>query len=327
MAEPYLTLVAYGSNVPDSLIVLAKVFIAMKTSESSSKYILNIEHRFLTDNAIKIARLGFWSYDLLSGIASWCSHMYELLGRETGDYPTEEGGWFSLVHPLDQERVRKHMEDALTDNNALYDIDFRMRHAAGYWIKIHSKARVVDLDSDGNPQRILGMVTYLGDAQSILDGDVNIEYVIRRVTDYLPEVFWIADPDIGSIDYVNPAYETVWGRSIAELYENPRSFMDSIHPADIDNLMAVLSRQQKGLPFDHEYRIICPDGSIRWIWDRGFPVLNEDGQVMQYVGLAQDMTRFKQSEQRLREQIKHLETAIEKLKGGCIEQERPGAMG
>lgn len=286
----------------------------MKTSGSNSKHVLHIDHKFLTGHAIRKARLGFWALDLSSGIASWCPYLYELLGREVGDYPTEEGGWFSLVHPLDQERVRKHMEEALSGNNALYDMDLRMRHAAGYWIKLHSKSRIVDLDSDGKPQRILGMVTYLGDAQSILDGDVNIEYLIRRVTDHLPEVFWIADPDIGAIDYVSPAYEIVWGRPVGELYENPRSFQDSIHPDDIDNVIAVLSRQQEGLPFDHEYRICHPDGSVRWIWDRGFPVKNEDGQVMQYVGLAQDMTQFKESEQRLRDRITSLEAEIEGLK-------------
>lgn len=285
------------------------------TSGSNSKHILQLEHKFLTQKTIKIARLGFWAYEISSGIASWCPHFYEMLGRDLGDYPIEEGGWFSLVHPLDQERVRKHMEEALTDNNALYDIELRMRHALGYWIKIHSKGRVVDLDKDGHPKRILGMVTYLGDAQSILDGDENIEYVIRRVTDHLPEVFWIADPDIGSIDYVSPAYETVWGRPVAELYENPKSFMDSIHPDDFDNVVAVLSRQGEGLPFGHEYRIRRPDGSIRWIWDRGFPVTNEDGQVMQYVGLAQDITRQKQSEERLRERIGRLEAEIDQLKG------------
>lgn len=106
----------------------------------------------------------------------------------------------------------------------------------------------------------------------------------------------------------------MWGRPVGELYENPRSFQDSIHPDDIDNVIAVLSRQQEGLPFDHEYRICHPDGSVRWIWDRGFPVENEDGQVMQYVGLAQDMTHFKESEQRLRDRIRSLEAEIEALK-------------
>ena len=49
-------------------------------------------------------------------------------------------------------------------------------------------------------------------------------------------------------------------------------------------------------PFDHEYRIVRPDGEIRWIWDRGFPVLEKTGLVNQYVGIAQDITERKLAE-------------------------------
>lgn len=279
-----------------------------------NKHILHLDHKFLSQEALKAAHMGFWSYNNRDGTASWCPALYALLGREVGDYPEHPEGWLSLVHPLDQVRVRKCVEDALINNTPLYDIELRMRHAEGFWIKVQSRGRVVELDNKGYPIRTLGMVRYLCEAQSMLDGSRDMEYLIRHITEQIPEVFWVADPDTGSIDYVSDSYETIWGRPVAELYERPKSFMESIHPDDFENVLIELMKQKEGLRFDHEYRIIRPDNCVRWIWDRGFPLINEDGQVMQYIGFAQDITTRKNTEISLCQRIRELEEELNRLK-------------
>jgi len=118
----------------------------------------------------------------------------------------------------------------------------------------------------------------------------------RLVTDTITEVFWMADVATKRTFYVSPAYERIWQRPVAELYANPRSFIASIHPDDRDAFLAELTKKEQSVAFDHEYRILRPDGSIRWIWDRGFPVVDSDGRISRYVGLAQDITERKQAE-------------------------------
>src|SRR5262249_46492384 len=94
----------------------------------------------------------------------------------------------------------------------------------------------------------------------------------RRIAETITEVFWIADVDQLKIIYISPSYERVWGRTRESLYENRRSFLDAIHPDDWNRVTETLKLQQTGQPFDHEYRVVRPDGTVRWVWDRGFPV-------------------------------------------------------
>src|SRR5262249_21502657 len=98
-----------------------------------------------------------------------------------------------------------------------------------------------------------------------------------------------------------PAYERVWGRTCASLYEDPDSFVDSIHPDDRGCVLAALGEHRDGVLFDQEYRIVRPDGTVRWIWDRGFPVRNpETGFLTHYVGVALDITERRQAAEALR---------------------------
>ncbi|MFH1605131.1 MAG: PAS domain-containing protein [Pseudomonadota bacterium] len=147
----------------------------------------------------------------------------------------------------------------------------------------------------------------------------------RLIAESIDEVVWSADTAIETNLYISPAYERVWGRSRASLQANPRSFIDAIYPEDRERVLANLEVVKMGVPFDHEYRIVLPDGSVRWIWDRGFPVRNETGQVVRYVGAAQDITERKHAEdnirnlnedleRRVRERTEELHVAIEALR-------------
>jgi PAS domain S-box-containing protein len=126
------------------------------------------------------------------------------------------------------------------------------------------------------------------------------EHRFRLIAETIQEVFWIANVQLSAIRYVSPGYERIWGRPTQELYEHPRSFIDSIHPDDRERVLAHFEREKQGLPLDHEYRILRPDGTLVWIWDRGFPVLDEAGKPDFYVGIAQDITERKRMEEEIR---------------------------
>ena len=125
------------------------------------------------------------------------------------------------------------------------------------------------------------------------------EEKLRLVTDHVQQVFWMTDPQLTSMVYVSPAYEQIWGRTVESLYHEPRSWMDAIHPDDRSSVRAAMGGYPEG-KFNHEYRIIRPDGDIRWIHDRGFPIRDQNGHVVQMAGIAIDITERKQAEESLR---------------------------
>lgn len=146
-------------------------------------------------------------------------------------------------------------------------------------------------DSEGKPYAVCWMATDITQRRLMEQNLRQSEERFRSLTEAITEVFWEADHPITRTLYVSPAYERIWGRTCASLYANPKSFMDAIHPEDRDSVIDALAVKRRGIPYHHEYRIVRPDGEVRWIWDRGYPLLSsKDQTVSRYVGVAVDIT-------------------------------------
>jgi diguanylate cyclase (GGDEF)-like protein/PAS domain S-box-containing protein len=116
------------------------------------------------------------------------------------------------------------------------------------------------------------------------------ELRFRQIAENIDEVFFLQNLDGSQIYYVSPAYEKIWGRSCESLYANPKTWTDSIHPDDLHNAFTHVDEFQDS-NFDYDFRIIRPDGEIRWIYIRGFPILNEAGKACRVAGIAADVTQ------------------------------------
>ncbi|HXI91182.1 MAG TPA: transporter substrate-binding domain-containing protein, partial [Blastocatellia bacterium] len=138
------------------------------------------------------------------------------------------------------------------------------------------------------------------------------EQRFRQIAENIHEVFWLIDMVKQTILYVSPAYEAIWGRTCESLYQAPRSFIAAIHPEDRARVVdAIETDRENG--FEVEYRVVRPDGSIRWIWDRGFPIRDELGRFYRIAGIAEDITERKKAEQQLKstsEQLRALSASL-----------------
>jgi PAS domain S-box-containing protein len=130
----------------------------------------------------------------------------------------------------------------------------------------------------------------------------------RQLAENVEEVLLLFDPQVNKVFYVSPAYEKVWGRSCESLYANPRSFLAGIHPDDRPTIAASLelSNRSRG---EWEYRIIRPNGTVRWMWDRAFPIRDSAGKVVRVAELVQDITERKQVEVATRKAMEAAEEA------------------
>ncbi|HLA79395.1 MAG TPA: PAS domain S-box protein, partial [Vicinamibacteria bacterium] len=142
----------------------------------------------------------------------------------------------------------------------------------------------------------------------------------RQLTDRIEEVFWMTDFPKTTMLYVSPAYEKIWGRSCESLYTSPGDWMETVHPEDRARVREALTRQAEGA-YDEEYRIVRPDGSLRVIHDRAFPVPDAVGNAYRVVGVAEDVTERKRAEEersRLESQLRRSQKmeAIGRLAGG-----------
>lgn len=136
----------------------------------------------------------------------------------------------------------------------------------------------------------------------------------RQLAAYVQDVFWLTDAGKQQMLYVSPAFERIWGRTCESLYESPQDWVKAIHPQDRARVRKAASSKRITGEYDEKYRIVRPDGSIRWIRDRAFPIRGETGEVERVAGLAEDVTEYQQLEQQVRQAAKM--EALGRLAGG-----------
>ena len=116
------------------------------------------------------------------------------------------------------------------------------------------------------------------------------EVRLHQLAENISSVFWLFDPYNHQLLYVSPAYEQIWGRSCQDLYTNFSAWIDSIHPDDRALMKSATARCLEHGSVEEEYRIVRPDGSTRWVRDRGFVIRDASGQPYQLAGVAEDIT-------------------------------------
>jgi two-component system cell cycle sensor histidine kinase/response regulator CckA len=118
------------------------------------------------------------------------------------------------------------------------------------------------------------------------------EGLIRELTAHIHQVLWVVDATEFKVVYVSDGYEHLWGRSCRSLLDNPRTYMEGIHPADLEAWRRADAAMYETGHIDTEFRVVRPDGSVRWVWSRGSPV-TEAGRVVRIVGVVEDVTEKK----------------------------------
>jgi PAS domain S-box-containing protein len=139
---------------------------------------------------------------------------------------------------------------------------------------------------------------------AVVDVVRTAEGRLRHLAEMLHRVFWIVAPDRSRVFYISPAYEEVWGRPCQVLLQDPCAWLEAVHEQDRAPLEAALARARAGdspIVRFPEYRVVRPDGSIRWIAAHTFPILDQNGQVCHIGGFAEDITDRKQAEEALRQ--------------------------
>ena len=215
-----------------------------------------------------------------------------------------------ITHPEDLETDLYNVRQILSGEIRSFQMEKRYFHKLGHVIWILLSVSLVR-DHQGKPRHFISQIQDITERKRAEDELRASEERFIQLANNIQEVFWMTDAESGKEIYMSPAAEEVWGRSLEYLMDKPETFMNSVLPEDLPLISHALETERKGGKAEVEYRITRPDGTVRWIWDRAFPILDDTGRVKRIAGVSADITERKQAETRTRRHLAELEALYE----------------
>lgn len=205
----------------------------------------------------------------------------ELLGQATPDF---------YFDPADREWVLS----ALGRDGHLFNHELRIKNKDGDMLWVLSSMVATHLD--GEPVSIVGLYD-ITERKRVEEELREGKEIFQQLTDTIEDVFWMYDIKEDRRVFVSSGFDEAFRGML-----DGKTYLDIAHPDDRERLEKQMDEAWgKPVKVENQFRVVLKDGSIRWIRSRGFPILNEEGEVHRYCGLDIDVTDRIEQEEALRE--------------------------
>jgi PAS domain S-box-containing protein len=155
------------------------------------------------------------------------------------------------------------------------------------WVSAYGKTTFVA----GKAVRFVGAMLDITDRQRAEARLRESVERFRRFAENSSDVLWILDAEEQRLEYLSPGFLPTWGAPPEGAIAQIAIWKESIHPEDRVATAQTLERVARGESMTHEYRIVRPDGSVRWIRETVFPIRDAEGRIGQIGGIAHDISR------------------------------------
>ncbi len=271
------------------------------TTNNSFEYLPQARQRALMDNLPFKA----WILDekgVFTAVNKSFAHEYgmgikDIIGQRPED----------IVPPHLYNRLKVHFESSRANRMASVRKELEQSLKGDIWIEQY-KTSVVSYSGE-----FLGTIGFLEDTTEkrlSLERLNEGKEIFVQIASNLDNVIWIMEKD--KILYLSPAYEKIWGKSIKGLMDNPEAIFNTVHFHDRENLLTSL--EDKFFCEENvrtQFRIIRPDGEMRWINLKSYPIKDKEGKIVMRGGICEDITDTKKLLLKLNQYKNRLEDMVE----------------
>ena len=213
------------------------------------------------------------------------------------------------LHPAAvYEEMRSYVEQSLTGQSVRYERCLPGLDGQPHWFDIRYIPRAT---KDGKVPGFFALVFDITKAKEAGEALRESRERLDGILDSLDDVVWSSTPDGSQMLYLNPAAEKIYDQPIAKFFANPHFRQEVIHPDDRAAVGAAFEELQRSERFASEYRIIRPDGTVRWLRDRGRFVKDATGRTVRLDGIGTDITTQREAEERIRNINVELEQRVQ----------------
>lgn len=198
-----------------------------------------------------------------------------------------------LIHVDDQPIADRLLKMVLTMPDHSESAELRLLHKDGSW-RDHEVV-VTNRLNDPLLQAVVATYHDITERKRVDMALRESEARFRQIADNTKESFFLVELPSGQPLYVSPAWMEIWGRPLVEGLD-PYIWLENIHPDDRASVMAGRARVSAGQPTAETFRVRRPDGTMRWVSGKAFPVRDSDGRIFRLVGVADDVTELRQTQ-------------------------------
>jgi PAS domain S-box-containing protein len=216
----------------------------------------------------------------------------------------------AIIHPDDRAKVRERIARITRgDANPPSVVTFVRKDGSTYL----GEAASVPIEYNQRPAALI-LIRDITEQHRAEEALRRSEELFRQLADNLPQVLWVRDLSSERIEYVNPAYEKVFGRSRQSLYDARQTYLQAIHPDDLERVTAAFSGQYLlNAPFEIQFRLLRPDGEERWARAHNYELKDEQGQIYRLFGMVEDITESRLREAELRASLEEKNALIKEI--------------
>lgn len=264
------------------------------------------------------ANIGFWTWDLKTQAVYLSPIWKSQLGYQEHELPDEFSTWEKLLHPEDRESSWKVINEARNDPQRTFEIYFRLRHKDQSYRWILSRGRVYR-DDAGTAIRIMGChvdVTQQKEDERLLR---ESESRLLMVLEGGRMGMWVWDLAANQVSWNRKEYELL-DLPVSEGNREPGEFFKHVHPDDQQKVRDSIDQSIKQYrDFYEEFRVVRPDGSIRWLVGAGRTLRDpQTGAATQMMGVNYDITPAKQAHASLQEAHEFIKQIINNAQEGIV---------
>jgi PAS domain S-box-containing protein len=246
--------------------------------------------------AQRLSKTGSFGWCVTTGEIRWSEETFRIFQYHRATKPSVELV-LQRVHPEDAAFVQQTIERASQDAND-FDHEYRLVMPDGAIKFVQVVAHALRDESNG--------IEFVGAVMDVTESK-RAEKKLRRSEEFLLEAqklshtgSWRHDVASGAVT-VSPEIYRIHDIKPDDDPSNTGFFFSKFHPEDRKRVVDLFERAEiEKMDFQVDYRILLPDGTIKYLHTTGHPILNESGDLAEFVGTAIDVTAAKQSEEALR---------------------------